>query len=187
MNTLLEFLPIIAFFAAFKLIGGAEAIYPATAVGIGVAVLVTGVHWLRHRHVPGRQLMMLGVFIVMGGFTLAFHDPRFIQAKPTIVSLITAAVFLVSQFVGQKTLVERAFTGSVQVAPAVWRRLNLAWVAFFTGLAALNHYVAANFSMDIWVDFKLFGILGLTVVFALAQGYYLMRHDQTPPDAANDP
>ena len=186
MNTLLEFLPIIAFFAVFKLIGGTEAVYPATAAAIGVAILVTALHWFRHRQVPKKQLLLLVMFIVMGGLTLAFHDPKFIQAKPTLISWITAAAFLGSQFVGKKTLVERAMGETMQVAPEIWRRMNLVWVAFFVVLGALNLYVVANFSMETWVNFKVFGIMGLTLVFALAQGVYLMRFDQSADSAAND-
>lgn len=187
MNTLLEFVPIIAFFAVFKWVGGAEAVYPATVAGISGAVLVTAVHWLRHRTVPGRMQLMLGMFIVMGGFTLAFHDPRFIQAKPTIVSWITAVAFLGSQFVGGKTLLERMFAGAVVVQPAIWKRFNLAWVAFFAALGGINLHVAGNYPMDVWVDFKVFGVMGLTLLFAIVQGFFLMRYDESPDSAANDP
>ena len=182
MNTLLEFLPIIAFFAVFKLIGGTEAVYPATATAIGVAILVTALHWLRHRQVPKRQLLVLAMFIVMGGLTLAFHDPKFIQAKPTLISWITAAAFLGSQFIGQKTLVERAMGEAMKVAPEIWRRLNLIWVAFFVVLGALNLYVVANFSMETWVNFKLFGSTGLLVAFVIIQGIWLSRHMEHPQE-----
>jgi intracellular septation protein len=75
---------------------------------------------------------------------------------------------------------------AMQVAPEIWRRMNLVWVAFFVVLGALNLYVVANFSMETWVNFKVFGIMGLTLVFALAQGVYLMRFDQSADPAAND-
>ena len=183
MHSLLEFLPIIAFFAVFKLIGGSEAIYPATAAAVGLSALLTLATWLRTRQVATRQWVMLGVLVLMGGLTLAFHDARFIQAKPTVVSWLTALVFLGSRFIGSKTLVERAFAGSINAPPAVWRRLNLAWVCFFLLLGALNVYVARSFEMDIWVDFKVFGVFGLTLVFAVLQAFWLMRYDaEANPD-----
>ena len=186
MHSLLEFLPIIAFFAVFKLIGGTEAIYPATAVAVGLSALLTLGTWLRTRKVPTRQWVMLGLLVVMGGLTLAFHDARFIQAKPTVVSWLTALVFLGSQFIGSKTLVERAFAGSISAPPTVWRRLNLAWVLFFLLLGTLNVYVAMSFDMATWVDFKVFGVFGLTLVFALLQAFWLMRYDASDTPKADD-
>ena len=186
MHSLLEFLPIIAFFAVFKLIGGSEAIYPATAAAVGLSALLTVGTWLRERKVPVRQWVMLGLLVVMGGSTLAFHDARFIQAKPTVVSWLTALVFLGSQFIGRKTLVERAFAGSINAPPVVWRRLNLAWVGFLLLLGALNVYVAATFEMETWVDFKVFGVFGLTLVFAVLQAFWLMRYDAADHPKADD-
>mgnify|MGYP002629765031 CR=1 FL=1 len=186
MNSLLEFLPIIAFFAVYKWVGGLEAVYPATATAIGVAVVVAAIAWRRQGQLPRRQLVMLAVFIVMGGLTLALHDARFIKAKPTIVGWLTAAFFLGSQFIGSKTLVQRALGESVILDPPIWRRLNLAWVVFFTLLGGLNLYVAQTYSTDVWVNFKLFGVLGLTVFFVVLQGFYLMRYAKTADSTAKD-
>ncbi|MSQ68149.1 MAG: septation protein A [Gammaproteobacteria bacterium] len=186
MNSLLEFLPIIAFFAVYKWVGGIEAVYPATATAIGAATLVAAVAWRRQGSLPRRQLVMLAAFLVMGGLTLAFHDARFIKAKPTIVEWLSAVLFLGSQFIGSKTLIQRAFGGSVTLEPHIWRRLNLAWVVFFTLLGGLNLYVARIYSTDIWVNFKLFGVLGLTLVFVVLQGFYLMRYDKSVDSTVND-
>ena len=186
MHSLLEILPIIAFFAVFKLTGGPEAVYPATAAAVGLSALLTLGTWVKTRKVPTRQWVMLGLLVLMGGLTLAFHDPSFIQAKPTVVSWLTGLVFLGSQFIGKKTLVERAFAGSINAPAAVWRRLNVAWVAFFMVLGALNAYVAATFSMEIWVDFKVFGVFGLTLVFAVLQAFWLMRYDASDEPKADD-
>ena len=179
MHSLLELLPIIAFFGVFKLTGGVEAVYPATAAAVGLSALLTLVTWIRTRKVPTRQWVMLGLFVVMGGLTLALHDPRFIQAKPTVVSWLTALAFLGSQFIGRKPLVERAFEGSLSVPSAIWRRLNLAWVAFFALLGAANLYVATTYPMETWVNFKVFGIFGMTLVFGVLQAFWLMRYDES--------
>ena len=141
MNTLLEFLPIIVFFAVYKYVGGIEAVYPATLAAIIAALLTTAWAWFRTRHIERRQLVMLGVLVVLGGLTLALQDARFIKLKPTIVSWLTAAIFLGSQFIGDKPLIERAMAGSMSAPPFAWRRLNLAWVCFFTLTGGLNLFV----------------------------------------------
>jgi len=186
MNTLLEFLPIVVFFAVYKYVGGAEAVYPATLAAIVTALLTLAFAWLRHRRVERRQLVMLAVLVVLGGLTLALRDPRFIKLKPTIVSWLTAAIFLGSRFIGEKTLIERAMGGSLKAPPFAWRRLNYAWVGFFTLMGALNLWVAHHFSTDLWVDFKVFGVLGLTLVFSVLQAFYLMRYDDSATDSSRD-
>lgn len=186
MNTLLEFLPIIVFFAVYKYVGGIEAVYPATLAAIIAALLTTAWAWFRTRHIERRQLVMLGVLVVLGGLTLALQDARFIKLKPTIVSWLTAAIFLGSQFIGDKPLIERAMAGSMSAPPFAWRRLNLAWVCFFTLTGGLNLFVAHTFSTDIWVDFKVFGLLGLTLAFSVLQAFYLMRYDVAASDSSRD-
>lgn len=187
MNALLEFLPLVVFFAVYKYVGGIEAVYPATLAAIVATLLATAWSWWRYREVARRQLVTLGVIIVLGGLTLALRDERYIKLKPTIVSWLSAAIFLGSQFVGDKPLIQRAFAGAIRAPAHAWRRLNGAWVAFFAALGALNLYVAAHFSTDAWVDFKLFGIVGLTLAFSVLQAFYLMRYDDpaadTPPDS----
>jgi len=186
MNTLLEFLPIVVFFTVYKYVGGVEAVYPATLAAIIAALLTTAWAWFRTRHIERRQLVMLGVLVVLGGLTLALQDPRFIKLKPTIVSWLTAVIFLGSQFVSDKPLIERAMAGSMSAPPVAWRRLNLAWVGFFALTGGLNLFVARNFSTDIWVDFKVFGILGMTLVFCVLQAFYLMRYNDAAADSSRD-
>lgn len=186
MNTLLEFLPLVVFFVVYKLVGGIDAVYPATLAAIVTAVVTLGVQWLRQRRIERRALVMLAVLLVLGGLTLALRDPRFIQMKPTLVAWLTALVFLGSRYVGERTLIERAMGASLKAPTAAWRRLNAAWVGFFVLLGALNLYVAKMFSTDLWVDFKLFGILGLTLAFSVLQAFWLMRYDVATPDAPRD-
>ena len=107
MKLLADWLPIIAFFVVFKVVGGTEGIYPATATAIAIAFLTVGYTWLRHRRVERQQLVMLAVLGVLGGLTLALHDERFIKWKPTVVSWIMALAFLGSLWIGEKPLVER--------------------------------------------------------------------------------
>jgi intracellular septation protein len=96
----------------------------------------------------------------------------------TIVNWLFAAAFLLANFIGERPLTERIMGESVTLERHLWRRLSWAWIVFFAALGALNLYVAWNFTENVWVNFKLFGMLGLTLVFALAQGFWLASKAQ---------
>jgi intracellular septation protein len=104
------------------------------------------------------------------------QDPVFIKWKPTILNWLFAAAFLGSQLIGGKTLVERMMNHAITVPSIIWRRVNLGWVSFFLMAGLANIYVAYNFSEEIWVDFKLFGLMGLTLAFVFGQAVYLTRY-----------
>jgi intracellular septation protein len=169
MRLLFDFFPVIAFFVAYKL----SDIYVATGVIIAAVILQTSVQWIRHRKVSSMSLISGALVLVFGGLTLAIHDKAFIQWKVTIVNWLFAAAFLATLFFGERTLIERMLGENVQLERSVWRKLNIAWATFFLILGTLNLYVAYRFSEDFWVNFKLFGVLGLTLVFALGQGIWL--------------
>ncbi len=180
MKLLFDFLPIILFFVAYKFYG----IYTATAVAIVATVILVAYTWLTTRKVEKMQLVSLALIVVFGGMTLWLQNPLFIMWKPSILYALFAIAFLGSLFIGDKPLVERLM-GSMMTAPtAVWRKLNVAWVLFFAALAVLNLIVAYNFSEEIWVDFKLFGLMGLTFAFMLLQGLWLARHATLLENAA---
>lgn len=185
MKLLGDLLPIIAFFAVYKLVGGADGIYPATATAIAVAGILAAVSWWRHGRVERQQLMTLVILVVLGGLTLALHDERFIKWKPTIVSWAMGAAFVISQWVGKRNLVERMFGGNLQAPPEAWRRLNWAWAGFFASLGALNLHFAYHWSTEAWVNFKVFGTFGLSIAFAVLQALYLMRYDVAPATGAD--
>ncbi|MEW5837589.1 MAG: septation protein A [Pseudomonadota bacterium] len=172
MKLFFDLLPIILFFVAYKTSG----IYVATAVAIVASLILVGVTWLRSKKVETMQLVSLGLIIVFGGATLWLQNPLFIMWKPSILYFLFAIVFLGSQFIGEKNLVERMMGGMMSAPKSIWRTVNIAWVAFFLALAVLNLYVAYNFDESTWVDFKLFGLMGLTFVFMLAQGLWLAKH-----------
>ena len=172
MKLLFDFLPILLFFVAYKTAG----IYVATAVAIAATLLQVGFTWFRSRKLEKMHLISLGLIVVFGGATLWLQNPLFIMWKPTILYVLFGAAFLGSQFIGEKTLVERMMGGMMSAPQAIWRKVNLAWVVFFALLAVLNLYVAYNYSEATWVDFKLFGLMGLTFVFMLAQGLWLAKH-----------
>jgi len=171
MQFLFDLLPVIAFFVAYKMAG----IYVATGVLIVAVLLQTLVSWVRHRRVSGMLLTSAVLVLVFGGLTLLIHDPVFIKWKPTIVNWLFAAAFLASQFLSGPTIVQRMLGENVKLDDASWIRLNLMWVGFFLFAGAVNLYVAFNYDEATWVNFKLFGLMGLTLVFAMAQGVWIAR------------
>jgi intracellular septation protein len=122
------------------------------------------------------HVITLGILILFGGLTLALRDPVFIKWKPTVVNWLFGIAFLGSRFFGKRTLVERMMSHAITAPGPVWLRLNWAWVVFFLGMGLLNIYVAYNFSEDTWVNFKLFGMMGLTLLFVFGQAFYLSRY-----------
>jgi intracellular septation protein len=172
MKLLFDFFPVILFFIAFKLYG--------MSVGIIVAMVAVTVQlaafWLRHRHFETMQLITAGLIISLGGISLLYHNELFFKWKPTAVNWIFAVVFIASQWIGQKPLIQRLMEKNVSLPNAVWRRLNMTWISFFILMGGANLYVVYHYSTDTWVNFKLFGVLGLTLVFILAQAIYLAKH-----------
>ena len=177
MKILLDFLLVIVFFAFYKF---TNDILLATAVLIPATLLQMLYSWRVQGKIEKMQLVTLVLVVLLGGATLAFQDKAFIQWKPTIVNWLFAVGFLATQFIGDKTVVERLMGSSMELPKAIWSRLNLAWVAFFIAVGIVNLYVAYNFSEEIWVDFKLFGMLGLTILFIVLQGLYIAKHAKEP-------
>ena len=177
MKFLFDFFPVLLFFAAYKLFG----IYVATASAIVATFVQVGVFWFKHRRFETSHLVTLVLITLVGGATLLLHDPNFIKWKPTVLNWLFAVAFLGSQFFGEKSLIQRMMDKAVQLPPAVWLRLNLSWAAFFVAMGAANLYVAFHFDENTWVNFKLFGIMGLTLLFVLLQAVFLSRHASEPP------
>ena len=173
---LFDFFPIILFFVAFKLEDDPKrGIMIATAVVIAATLVQVGYMRLRHGRIEKLHLVTLVLVVALGGLTLALDDERFIKWKPTLVNWAFALVFLGSQFIGSRPVVRRLMGSKVSLSDGAWTRLNLGWTGFFVLLGAANLYVAQRFSTDVWVDFKLFGILTLTLLFIVGQTVWLMR------------
>jgi intracellular septation protein len=177
MQLLFDFFPVIAFFVGYKLSG--DNIFVATAVLIAAVIVQTTVQWLRHRKVSSMALVSGALVLIFGGLTLAIHDKLFIQWKVTIVNWLFAAAFLASHFFGERPIIQRIMGENVTLERPQWLRLSWAWVVYFIAMGALNLYVAYNFAESIWVNFKLYGTIGLTLLFALAQGFWLASKMQT--------
>lgn len=169
MQLLIDFFPIVIFFVVYKMAG----IYWATAAIIVAMGLQMGVQWIRERKVSRMLLISTALVTVLGGITLLFRNPLFIQWKPTVVNWLFAAAFLGSEFIGKKNLTERIMGHAIQLDASMWRQLNLIWVANFAFLGAANLFVVYNFDEDTWVNFKLFGMLGLTLLTAVGQALWI--------------
>ena len=172
MKFLVDFFPILLFFVAYKVYD----IYVATAVAIAAAFVQVGMYWIKHKKFEKSHLITLASLVVFGGATIVLQDEMFIKWKPSVVNWIFAVAFLGSQFIGNKTIVERMMSKSVTLPAAIWLKLNMSWVIFFIALGISNLFVVYNFDTDTWVNFKLFGMMGLTVMFVIAQAIYMSRH-----------
>lgn len=173
MKLLFDLFPVILFFAAYKL----ADIYVATGVAIAATFAQIVWVWFRHRKVDTMLWVSLGLIVVLGGMTLLFRDETFIKWKPTVLYWVFAGVLLASATLFGKNLIRIMMSAAQIDAPDhVWGRLNLAWAVFFGFMGAANLYIAQNFPTDTWVNFKLFGSMGLMLVFILAQGFWLSRH-----------
>lgn len=174
MKFLTDLFPVILFFAAYKLFD----IYVATAVAIGASLIQVLYGHFRHSKVENMQWITLGLLVFFGGLTLVLRDPVFIKWKPTVVNWLFAVAFLGSGYYMERSLIQRMMDHAISLPLEIWGRLNIAWSVFFVAMGALNLYVAFNFTEETWVNFKLFGLMGLTLLFVLAQGFYLARHIQ---------
>ncbi|MBS0510876.1 MAG: septation protein A [Proteobacteria bacterium] len=196
MKFLFDLLPVILFFATYKIAGAnpdaAHAlatqwfgsgivatqapILIATAATIVATFLQIAIVWIKHRKVDAMLWVSLAIIVVFGGATLFFHNPTFIKWKPTALYWLFGAVLLVSASVFRRNLIRKMLEAQIQLPDSVWARLNLAWAGFFLAMGLINLYVAYSFSEETWVNFKLFGATGLMLAFVLGQGVYLSRH-----------
>jgi intracellular septation protein len=172
MKFLFDLFPVILFFIAFKL----QGIFVATAVAIAASFVQIGYLLARRRKIDAALWVSLAVIVVFGGATLLFHDATFIKWKPTILYWIFAVALLGAQILFKRNLL-RSFLGQQMELPeGAWNALVWAWSGFFLAMGFLNLLVAYNFSTEAWVNFKLFGGIGLMFLFVLAQGVFLARH-----------
>ncbi len=176
-----DFLPVIIFYIVYKLTAN---IYHATLAIIIATGIQVAVQWAKHKKLENTHKINLGLILVLGGMTLFFQDDTFIKWKPTIINWLFALVLIGSQFIGEKNIIQRMLGKSISLPQPVWIRLNLMWASFFLFSGLLNIYVAFFYGLnltleertDIWVNFKLYGLLGLTILFIILQTLYLQRH-----------
>jgi intracellular septation protein len=172
MKFLFDIFPVLLFFVAFKLYD----IYVATAVAIGATFVQIGWVWLRHRKVDTMLWVSLGVIVVFGGATLLLHDETFIKWKPTVLYWLFGAVLAVASLGFRKNLIRALMEKQMSLPDIAWSRLQASWIGFFAVMGALNLFVAYNFSTDAWVNFKLFGGIGLMLVFVVLQALMVGKY-----------
>ncbi len=172
MNQLIEFIPILLFFIAYKFYD----IYIATGVVIVATLIQVAYTWFRHRQVKAMQWITLGLMLVMGGATIYFHDEQFIKWKLTIIEWLFGLAFLGSQFIGKKTFIERMLGVSLVLPQNIWKRLNLMWSFFFLSVGGINIYVMREYNTEDWVLFKTFGVPGLMIFFILVQMIFIYKY-----------
>jgi len=204
MKILFDFFPVALFFLAYKLFGSLpaswigianlfplmalnqvepkDAILFATLVIILATILQNALYFMMHHRFERMHLITLGILLVLGTLTLFLKDPLFIKWKVSMINWAFAVAFLVSQYVGsRKTLTERMMSSALEVPAHVWKFVNWMWAGFFAFIGVLNLIIAYNFSEDLWVDFKMFGVLGLTLVFIVVQAIYLQKYAAETP------
>ena len=172
MKFFFDLFPIILFFVAFKL----QGIFVATGVAIGATFAQIGWVYFRRRKVDTMLWISLAIIVVFGGATLLLHDETFIKWKPTVLYWIFASSLAGGQLLLGRNLIRSLLGSQLELPEPAWTRLNWSWTGYFTLMGVLNLWVAYNFSTATWVNFKLFGSLGLTLVFALLQSLLIARY-----------
>ena len=171
MKFLFEFLPFVVFFIVYVMYD----FFTATAALIVASLLQLGIYWCKYRKVEKMLLFSVALIVVFGGTTIIFQDEDILKWKTTVFSFVTAAVFFLSHFIGKRVLLQRIFS-HFPIPSKVCRFWNMAWVLFLTFIGILNLFIAYHYSTKIWIYFKLFGFLGLTIVFLSIQAVALAKH-----------
>ena len=174
MKFLFELFPVALFFVAILL----WDIFVATAVAIGATFVQVGWLALRKKKIPPMLWASLAIIVVFGGLTLYLRDKTFILWKPTVLYWLFGAV-LAGAALARRNLIRSLLSEQMSLPDPVWTRLNWSWVGFFAVMGVLNLYVALNFSTDTWVNFKLFGGMGLMLVFIVLQALMLSKYVDT--------
>ncbi len=174
MQLLADYFPLILFFVAFKWQG------IMVATGVAIVASIVQIAWFKWRgKVSVVHWLSLAIIVVFGGATLILQDEVFIKWKPTVLYVAFGAILAIGKLAFRRDLITYLLK-DITLPPVVWSRVTWSWVVFFMAMAALNWYVAFHFSTETWVNFKVWGGIGLFLVFALAQGLMLARYVSEP-------
>ena len=198
MKFFFDFFPVLLFFLTYKFFGSVpaeiiqlanqipfvtidqsnpkDAMFLATLVIIIASLVQNILHYYVYRRFEKMHLVSLGLLVVLGTATVIMKDAKLLVWKVTVVNWLFGLVFLGSQFIGEKNIVQRLMGQAFEASKAVWIRINLAWVVFFAAIGIVNLYVYDVFGEDSWVNFKFYGLMGATFVFVIAQSIYLMKN-----------
>jgi intracellular septation protein len=172
MKLLFDFFPILLFFLGYKFYG----IYVATIIAMIASLLQVGFFWLKHRRIEIMHAITLVLILILGTATIFSHNAIFIKWKPTAIYWVFALLFFGSQFIGNKPFIQRLMGDKITLPQNIWQKLNLSWALFFSSMGGVNIFVAYKFSTEIWVNFKLFGTLGGTLIFGILQSIYMAKY-----------
>ena len=177
MKQLLELLPLVLFFGAYQMDGDTlavggwshtfDGIFSATAVLMISTALTWLISSLLEKRNDKRLMWMTLAVLLFGAATLILRDQRFIQWKPTVFNWVLAAVFLGSQFIGKRSVLERVLGSQLSLPRPIWTRLNVLWIGNFALVGALNLFVAYRFEEAVWVSYKLYSSIGFTLALML--------------------
>lgn len=173
MKAFLELLPLIIFFAVYKLFD----IYYATGALMIATIAQVLILYTIYKKVEKQNLITLGLILVLGSFTILFQSDEFIKWKVTIINYIFALVIIGSQLIN-KPIFKKMLSSDFKLTDKVWSNFSYAWSIFFVFCGTLNIYIAHNMSQDAWVNFKVFGLLGLTIVFSIGSIFYILKKNE---------
>ncbi|MFB9133890.1 septation protein A [Vibrio sp. AK197] len=171
MKQIIDFIPLIVFFVLYKMYD----IYVATGALIVASALQIVLLYVLYKKVEKMQLITFVMVAIFGSMTLILHDADFIKWKVTIVYVVLALALAISHLMG-KSAIKSMLGKELELPNQVWNKITWAWVVFFALCAALNVYVAFHLSQDIWVNFKVFGLLAATLLFTLLTGVYIYKY-----------
>ena len=181
MKFLFDLFPVLLFFVAYKTHG----IIVATGVLMAATIMQMGYTWFKHRKLEKMHIITLVLVTIFGTATLLLNDPVYIQWKVSIINWLFALAFLGSQFIGSQTLTQRMYK-TITLKKDIWTQVNLSWVFFFTAIGLINLYIMYNFDEATWVNFKLFGTIGLTFAFIILQMIFLNPYIETEKDSEKE-
>lgn len=176
MHAFLEYIPLVIFFVFYKF----ADIYWATGSLIVASAIQISYYLIKKQPVPKRNLVFFGLIAIFGGLTIYLHDDTFLKWKVTIIQGFFAIALIVSQKLFNKNIIKEFLGEALTLPEEIWNKLNLSWAIFFATCGLLNWYIAFNFSLETWVNFKVFGLTALTFVFAI--GSVLSLHKYMPDD-----
>ena len=182
MKILIDFFPILLFFGAYKLYD----IYVGTTVLMAATVVQMALIYAIDRKLTVMHKITLVLILAFGSLTLALHDDRFIKWKPTVLYAGMAIALALAVWVFKKNFLKMLLGSQMSLPEPVWMRLNAVWVAYSAFMSLTNAYVAATFSTEAWVNFKLWGYV-FPLVFILGQGFYIARYLSTDEPKAPTP
>lgn len=181
MHALFEYLPLVVFFIVYQVMD----IYWATGSLIILAAAQIIYYLIKKEPIPKRTLIFFVLIAVFGSLTIFLHDDTFLKWKVTIINLFFTFALIISDKVFKKNIIKDFLDEALILPENIWGKLNLAWALFFALCAFLNLYVAFNFDQDTWVNFKVFGLTGLMLVFSIGSVLSLSKYLQDDEDESD--